>query len=58
MEEQKYCISARSRRTGVTMMAKGPMSKEDAEAFIPKPLEKKHFVYFRVAKYPFKEHKK
>lgn len=58
MDEQKYCISARSRRSGTTMDITGPLSHDSALAWQPNKLNKAAYVYFRVSKYPFKDHKK
>lgn len=55
---QEYCISARDRKTGITDMVAGPMSSESALDYVPSKITKKLFTYFRVAKYPFKAHKK
>lgn len=53
-----YCISARSRTTGMTKAITGPMVKEVAEKWIPSVWDKRLFKYFRVSAYPFKGHLK
>lgn len=58
MEEQKYCISARNRRTNFTESITGPLTKEGAGLWKPNTNYKRLYVYFRVSKYPFKAHKK
>lgn len=56
--KQQYCISAKCRETKFTSSITGPMSKEDADEWKPTSLHKRLYTYFRVAKHPFKSHKK
>lgn len=56
-ENQKYCITARDRNTGITDSIAGPMSLQEARAWVPKRLHKLAYVYFRIAEHPFKAHK-
>lgn len=51
---QLYCISARSRNTGITECITLPMQLDEAKNYKPSTFEKKYYKYFRVSKYPFK----
>ena len=55
---QQYCISARNRKTGMTSLIHGPMSRAKAEAWKPQGLDRHHYKYFRISKYPFTPHLK
>jgi len=59
MKEQQYCITARKRYDNKTVVVYGPFpTKERAEQVIPSRVMKKTYKYFRVSKYPFREHYK
>lgn len=58
MSEQKYCISARNRKTGVTESITGAMSKQQADDWNANIWFRKSHVYYRVSMFPFKSHKK
>lgn len=55
---QQYCISARNRKSGITEDITGPITHEEALDYRPNTWFKKSSTYFKVSKYPFKNHKK
>lgn len=57
-KEQQYCISARDRNSGYTESITGPMNLDEAKSWRPTSTNKRYYKYFRVSKYPFKNHKK
>lgn len=57
-EIKQFCISARDRKSGFTEDITGPMAEDAARLWQPTALNRHHYVYFKVSKYPFKKHKK
>ncbi len=57
MKKQLYCISATNRQTKCRESITIPMSEVMALDWKPSVLDKKMYLYFRIAKHPFKPKK-